>query len=252
MLDVFLQLYRDELMPNLPDLRHSFVYNDANDTNILVRAEGFKAYVAGMIDLGDMVYSPTVTDLAVALAYIMINAQRPLEKALPVIAAYHRAFPLTEQEVQALFPLIAARLCLSVCISWHQQKNEPDNRHLSVSESGAWDLLAKLSVLHPRYAQYLFRDACGLPACPETRRVVNWLREATFAPILGTKLDSTNSATLNLGMSSRLLARVTDLSDPAAYAEPIRRLLGAEDNRHRPLQRSAPDLSARLVCPQSP
>ena len=243
MLDVFLQLYRDELMPIWPNLRHSFVYNDANDTNILVRAEGFAAHVTGMIDLGDMVFSPTVTDLAVALAYIMMHTQRPLEKALPIIAAYHRAFPLTGQEVQALFPLIAARLCLSVCISWHQQKNEPDNRHLSVSESGAWDLLKKLSVLHPRYAHYLFRDACGLPAFPETQKVVNWLRGETFAPVLGTELDSTNSATLDLGMSSRLLARVSDLENPEAYAEPIRRRLGAKTigighyNEVRPIYR---------------
>ena len=38
LLDYFLALVADELLPALPDLRCSFVYNDANDTNILVRA----------------------------------------------------------------------------------------------------------------------------------------------------------------------------------------------------------------------
>ena len=225
-LDNFLNLYRDEVMPILPDLRGSFVYNDANDTNILVRAQGSSAHVAGFIDLGDMVYSPTVTDLAVALAYIMMRAPRPLEKALPVIAAYHRVFPLDETEIRVLFPLIAARLCLSVCISWHQQKNEPENRHLSVSESGAWDLLEELSGLHPHYAHYLFRDACGFSACPGSEEIQDWLRGQSFAPILGVPLNAGNSALLDFGTSSRLLARVTDLADPAAYAEPLRRQLG--------------------------
>ncbi len=225
-LDTFLQRYQDEALPILPDLRCSFVYNDANDTNILVRAQGASANVAGFIDLGDMVYSPTVTDLAVALAYVMMRAQRPLEKALPVIAAYHRVFPLHETELRVLFPLIAARLCLSVCISWHQQKNEPANRHLSVSESGAWELLAKLRDLHPRYARYLFRDACGFSACPESEGIQDWLKGQSCQPILGFPLNSGNSARLDLGLSSRLLARVPDLAEPAAYAEPLRRQLG--------------------------
>ena len=229
MLAAFLQSYHDDVMPILPSLRQSFVYNDANDSNILVRAEkgtGSRAQVAGFIDLGDMVYSPTVTDLAVALAYIMMGARRPLEKALPVIAAYHRAFPLRENELRVLFPLIAARLCLSVCISWHQQKNEPENRHLSVSESAAWQLLEKLRDLHPRYAHYLFRDACGLPACPQGQSLQVWLRGRSCQPILGFPLNAGNSAPLDLGMSSRLLARVPDLAEPAAYAEPLRRQLG--------------------------
>lgn len=225
-LDIFLRRYRDEAMPILPDLRSSFVYNDANDSNILIRAAGDEASVAGFIDLGDMVYSPTIIDLAVALAYIMMRAPRPLEKALPVIAAYHRVFPLSDVEIRALFPLIGARLCLSVCISWQQQKNEPENRHLSVSESGAWDLLEKLSGIHPQYVHYLFRDACGFSPCPQSEDIQDWLRGRSFQPVLGFPLNAENSALLDLGMSSRLLARVADLADPASYAEPLRRQLG--------------------------
>ena len=223
----FAQLYENEVMPALPELRHSFTYNDANDTNILVHADGPEPpRVAGMIDFGDMVYSPAVADLAVTLAYIMMHSPRPLETAAPVIRAYHRAFPLEEGEIRLLYPLIAARLCLSVCISWHQQKQEPDNRHLSISESGAWDLLAKLREIHPRYAQIMFRHACGLPACPQSAALIDWLEEQTLAPILGFPLTAENSKTLDFGMESRILAQVTDLADPAAYAEPIRQHLG--------------------------
>ena len=223
----FLALYNDEVAPALPGLRHSFVYNDANDTNILIRARRDEpARVAGMIDLGDMVYSPTVTDLAVALAYVMMGTERPLDKAAAVVAAYQREYPLTENELRVLFPLIAARLCLSVCISWHQQQREPDNRHLSVSEAAAWALLAQLREITPRLAHYSFRAACGFPACPETPRLTAWLARQSFSPILGYPLTAENAIPVDFGMSSRLLARVTDLADPDDYVEPLRKAIG--------------------------
>ncbi len=227
LLERFLRQFMDEVLPALPRLRHSFTYNDPNDSNILIAARDREPTgVAGMIDFGDMVYGPTVIDLAVALAYIMMESDRPLEKAAPVIRAYHREFPLREEEIGLLFPLIAARLCLSVCISWHQQNQEPDNRHLSISEAGAWALLAKLREIHPRSAHYHFRAACGLPACPQSAAVIEWLDAQAFAPILGEPLTDENSKTVDFGLTSRVLASVTDLADPAAYAEPLRRHLG--------------------------
>ena len=229
LLDHFLGLYKAQAQPALPSMRYSFTYNDPNDSNILARAAGPEPpQVAGLIDFGDMVYGPTVADLAVALAYIMMGSERPLDKAAPVIRAYHGEFPLIEDEIRLLYPLIAARLCLSVCISWHQQRQEPDNRHLSISEAGAWDLLATLREIHPRFAHYAFRAACGLPACPETGALVDWLGEREFAPILGRALETDECKPLDFGMSSRLLARVGDLRDPAAYAQPLREALGED------------------------
>ena len=227
LLDYFLRLYDDEVLPALPQLRHSHIYNDANDSNILVQARGSQPpRVAGMIDFGDMAYSPTAADLAIALAYIMMGSGSPLDKAMPVVRAYHRAFPLSEAEIRLLYPLIAARLCLSVCISWHQQKREPENRHLSISEGGAWDLLAQLRAIHPRFAHYHFRAACGLPACPQSAAVLSWLESQSFAPILGFPLTAANCRLVDFGMTSRLLAQVADLADPAMYEAPLREYLG--------------------------
>ncbi|MDE2637167.1 MAG: aminotransferase class III-fold pyridoxal phosphate-dependent enzyme [Chloroflexota bacterium] len=227
LLETFLRLYEDEVAPALPQLRHSFSYNDPNDSNILVRAQGpAMPQVAGMIDFGDMVYGPTMADLAVALAYIMMGSENPLDKATSVVRAYHGAFPLREEELRLLFPLIGARLCLSLCISWHQQKREPDNRHLSISESGAWELLEQLRAINPNYAHYHFRSACGLPACPQTAALIDWLDAQSLEPILGKPLTAYNSKIVDCGMTSRLLAQVKDLADPATYSEPLRRRLG--------------------------
>ena len=222
LLDHFVQLYADEALPGLAQLRGGFCYNDANDTNILVRAaEANAPQVAGFIDLGDMTYSPVIADLAVALAYVMMDCARPLQRAIPLVAAYHRAFPLQDREIGLLFPLVAARLCLSVCISWYQQRREPANRHLSISEDGAWRLLRQLREIHPRRAHYQFRAACGLPAVPHAAALRDWLRSQQFAPILGMQLNAENSQLLDLGLQSDLLAQVPDLADPAAWAGPL-------------------------------
>ena len=226
LLDHFLALYEEEVAPALPDLRHGFCYNDANDTNILVRADDpYAPRVAGFIDLGDMTHCPIIVELAVALAYIMMDAPRPLEHAAPLVDAWRRAFPLQEREIALLYPLVAARLCLSVCISHHQQRNEPDNRHLSVSENAAWKLLRKLRDVHPRRAHYVFRAACGLPAPPHYDALRDWLSAKDFAPILGFELTPENCRLVDLGMESDLLADISDLSDPALWTAPLDALL---------------------------
>lgn len=138
-IEYFASLYEQNVLPNLGSVRRSFIYNDANDHNILVQVKDFAdAQVSGFIDFGDMGYSLTVAELAVALAYIMMDKSYPLDAAATVIQAYVDEFPLTEQEIEMLFTLIATRLCMSVCISWYQQRQEPDNQHLSISEAAAW------------------------------------------------------------------------------------------------------------------
>ena len=46
--------------------------------------------------------------------------------------------------VAVLYPLICARLCVSVTNSAYQQSVEPDNDYLTISERPAWALLDKL------------------------------------------------------------------------------------------------------------
>ena len=133
LLDYFLRLYEEEVLPALPQLRHSHSYNDPNDTNILVRANGpEQPRVTGLIDFGDMVYGPTVADLAVALAYIMMDSEHPLDKAAPVIRAYHRAFPLGEDEIRLLHhadcrPALPKRLHLLVSAEAGTGQSPPEH-----------------------------------------------------------------------------------------------------------------------------
>ena len=59
----------------------SVIYNDANDYNVLVDPAGSR--VVAFLDLGDVVHSATVGNLAIALAYAMLGKQDPIAAAQP-------------------------------------------------------------------------------------------------------------------------------------------------------------------------
>jgi 4-aminobutyrate aminotransferase-like enzyme/Ser/Thr protein kinase RdoA (MazF antagonist) len=218
----YMDLYEQQFLPNLSSVRHSFIHNDANDHNILVQSHSLdQSSLAGLIDFGDLVYSPTIAELAVCLAYVMMHSDQPLDKAVKVVKGYHRIFPLTELEISMLYPLLTARLCMSVCISWYQQQNEPDNPHLSISEAPAWDLLYQLRDIHPRLAHYIFRDACGFNANPYTEAIVSWLQEQSFHPILNRPITLDNSIMLDLSISSTELGNVDEFANIPNFTHQI-------------------------------
>ena len=114
------------------DLRRSAIHGDANDYNVLVDPE--RMTVVGLIDFGDMVYSYTVGNLAVALAYVVLDKSDPLEAARAVVEGYTSEFALTEDELEALWPLVLVRLCMSVCLAAYQQQQRPENEYLQISQ----------------------------------------------------------------------------------------------------------------------
>jgi Ser/Thr protein kinase RdoA (MazF antagonist) len=137
-------------------LRHSVIHGDANDHNVLVDG----ARVVGLLDFGDMVHTATVCDLAIALAYTMLNENEPLAVAAQVIGGYHRCHPLTDAEQRALFPLILSRLGMSVCYSAHNRARNPHDPYQVVTEAAAWELLEKLELCSPDDALTLIRANC--------------------------------------------------------------------------------------------
>ncbi len=153
----FLLQFETVVLPVISSLRHAYVHHDANDTNILV--QGNK--VSGLIDFSDMVYTVLINNLAVACTYAMMNHEDPLQAATLVVKGYHAAYSLTEQEIDLLYYLIAARLCISVTQSAYNASIETNNEHHFISEKPAWDLLYKLIRLNPVKAQDSFRKACG-------------------------------------------------------------------------------------------
>jgi 4-aminobutyrate aminotransferase-like enzyme/Ser/Thr protein kinase RdoA (MazF antagonist) len=153
----FLLQFDMEVVPFLSSLRHAYIHNDANDYNVLIKDDK----VSGLIDFGDMVYSALINNLAVACTYAMLNNEDPLHAASLVVKGYHQSYPLTENEVELLYYLIAARLCISVTQSAWNASLDTQNEHHFITEKPAWDLLFKLIKINPVKAHDEFRKACG-------------------------------------------------------------------------------------------
>jgi 4-aminobutyrate aminotransferase-like enzyme/Ser/Thr protein kinase RdoA (MazF antagonist) len=204
----FLSLYEAEVVPALPRLRRSVIYGDANDHNVLVSAPWPQPRkVAGVTDFGDMHYGLTVSELAIASAYVILGKKDPLQAASAVAAGYHKAFPLKEAELAVLFPLIAIRLAVSVVNSAHRKTLVPDDPYVTVSEAPAWDALERLAQIHPRFAHYRFRSACGMPAVPQSENFQRWLisKAKTAAPILDLDVRAEPCRVFDLSVGSAYL-----------------------------------------------
>jgi Ser/Thr protein kinase RdoA (MazF antagonist) len=139
------------------ELRHSVIHGDGNDYNIIV-GDG---RMVGLLDFGDMVYTATVCDLAIALAYVMLGEQDPLSVAVQVIRAYQRCHPLTGAEQRALYPLILCRLAMSVCYAAHNRARNPNDPYQVVTEAAAWTLLDRLVQVTAEDASNLMCAACA-------------------------------------------------------------------------------------------
>jgi 4-aminobutyrate aminotransferase-like enzyme/Ser/Thr protein kinase RdoA (MazF antagonist) len=210
-----LDSYETEVAPLLPQLRRSVIHNDANDYNVLVGdPRSMPRETVSVIDYGDMLHTCTVFEAAIAAAYALLGQPDPLRAAARVIAGYHSAYPLEEIEVALLYPLICARLAVSVTNSAWRKALIPDDPYITVTEQPAWEALENLSTVHPRFAHYTFREACGLPPVPQTERVVEWLRanSALFAPVIGRDLRVEPCVVFDLSAGSLMLG-----ADPAAF-----------------------------------
>ena len=213
-----LNLFDAEVLPRLSKLRRGIIYGDANDHNVLVSEPWPQPCIArSVIDFGDMHKSILVAEPAIAAAYALLGEEKPLEAAAAIVGAYHRAFPLHDEEINVLFPLITARLAVSVINSAHRQSLLPDDAYVTVTEAPAWEALKCLARVHPRFALYTFRVSCGLPAVPQAAKVWRWLTEnvAGSANVIPQGLQGDAVRVLDLSVGSALLP-----ADPAELSEP--------------------------------
>lgn len=123
------------------DLRRSVIHGDANDYNVLVEPDR----VTGLIDFGDIVYSWTVGNLAVALAYVVLDKEDPFSAAAHVIDGYLKEFSLLQEELEVLWKLVRLRLAMSVCLAAHQLRQRPENEYLRISQRAIAETLPKLN-----------------------------------------------------------------------------------------------------------
>ncbi len=154
--------FDNDVRGKLAALPHSVIHNDANDYNVLVNIKEGEAIVDGLFDFGDSAWQPVVCEVAIALAYLIHRKKDPLAVCISFLQGYSAINPLSEPELAVLLDLIRIRLAVTVAISSHRQKLEPDNQYIVFSQQPSKAALLALEQIDREFAQSAFRQACGL------------------------------------------------------------------------------------------
>jgi 4-aminobutyrate aminotransferase-like enzyme/Ser/Thr protein kinase RdoA (MazF antagonist) len=137
-------------------LPHQAVHGDLTDDNVVcTRADGVRV-PDGLIDLGDLTESWAVAELAVLLSSLLHHDGVDPVAVLPAVAAFDSVRPLSDEEIEALWPLVVLRGAVLV-VSGHQQ----------VALDGANDY-AHRNMAHE---QRILDVACSVPAAVMTALV---------------------------------------------------------------------------------
>ena len=178
--------YAGFVAPRLDGLPEQVIHNDANELNILVDDRGT---VCGLIDFGDVVWSPRICGLAVAGAYAMQGHEDPVRAVLPLVCGYDAVSPLAPAELEVLFDLMRTRLAMSVCMAAYQNSRDPGNGYLLISQAGVTDVLRRLAGGSPDLAHFRFRDAVGFEANPLARSVRQYFESGRARPASALDVD---------------------------------------------------------------
>lgn len=198
-------------------LPQSIVHNDINDYNIIVSEDLNNPKVTSLIDFGDSVFTETINDLAIVLAYAIMDLPDPLSAALEVIKGYNKHYKLSENELECLYILVGMRLVITVTNASLKKEEFPKDDYYVISEKPALNLLEKWFTINENFAYYSFRYACGYTAHPLEEKFENWAKnnQITLRNLLPT-ISSEKVLNLDMSVGSTLLGNLSEYSDTEA------------------------------------
>jgi hydroxylysine kinase len=107
-----------------PGVRRQMIHNDFNPCNLLMQG----TQVTGVIDFGDAIAAPLVSDPGTAMAYLLEETADPVDQMIDLLRIYHATMPLHPDEAALLFDIVRARWAITVAISAWRATLHPDNR----------------------------------------------------------------------------------------------------------------------------
>ena len=188
------------LDPLTADLPTQVIHADVTDFNV-VGDPGPDARLvpAGIIDFGDLMHTWRAAEAAVTICALLVKDRRnPLRIAEDVLAGFLSEQPLTAVEVEALWPMVAARACAGLVSTAHQMGSEPDNPYLHDNLAVDRAVFEMVAALPLELGTLAMRRAAGLLGSPDPAFPVG----ITVLPDLGevTSIDlSTTSPLLDEG-----------------------------------------------------
>lgn len=214
-LNRFIDLFETNLN-SYQTLRKQVIHNDLNDNNVLVQiTDNLYSQVNGFIDFGDAIDSQLINELAIACAYGIMHKNDPLLAAAQIIKGYHLVNPLQAEELVHLYHLIGMRLVVSVTQAAIAKAENPDNAYKTISEQAAWQTLNQWKDIHPQFAHYQFRVACGLCSHPNQSDLERHLSQSNvlLQQLFPEHPNKSAIHVVDLGVGSTLLGGAAEYED---------------------------------------
>ncbi|XP_033640002.1 hydroxylysine kinase-like [Asterias rubens] len=161
--------FEKDVVPVIGHLRQGIIYGDFNENNVIVsddltrrsnvtpaadenhqicaveKKEGksgvSKLKISGLIDFDDMGYTCLLFEVALAIAYMMIVSDKPIEDSGNVLVGFETVSPLTCEERGLLKVSVAGRFAQSLLMGVKQSKMFPDNAYVGTFLIKGWNLL---------------------------------------------------------------------------------------------------------------
>ena len=190
-----------DVLPRLKSSRHQVIHCDIDGHNVLSDPQRPDT-ITGILDFGDMVYAPLVTEIAVAADIVGLPAADLVDTLGCLVAGFDSVIPLEEVEIDLVYDLVLARLAVAAVIVAWRKVMTPGSGYLLSYETVYWQTIADL-LAHGRYhVRNCLRMACRFPPyCPlgsdsevpdETDKLL-----ARRHQVLGTKLSLSYTSPLH-------------------------------------------------------
>ncbi|BBY27490.1 phosphotransferase [Mycolicibacterium sediminis] len=155
--------------PRIVDLDTQMIHGDFSPFNVVVDPAADE-FVTGIIDFGDVVRSPIVFELSVAVAnQIGADEQRPWASALDIVRGYRQECRLADDDVALLAITGPARLLLRALIFGWRASVHPHSRDYGSSHSALdWNRLRYAMSVATSTVEALLIST-GTPASPTGR-----------------------------------------------------------------------------------
>lgn len=141
-----MEQFDKEVLQHLDTFAKGIIHGDFNEQNILVRKTpelNDEYRIAAIIDFGDTSYSSYVFELAIAMAYMILQGEDVSIGGL-VLAGYSMVRTVPEHEIRVLKLCVAARLCQSLVLGAYSHSQDPANDYVLTTQAAGWAVLTQL------------------------------------------------------------------------------------------------------------
>ncbi|KAL5280418.1 HYKK family protein [Megaselia abdita] len=141
-----IEKFETKVLAHIDDFDKQIIHGDYNEQNILVgpvRPNSDEYKVTGVIDFGDTSLSPVIFELAIAMTYIILDAN-DLAAGGIVMAGYTSIKPIPKEDLKFIKTCVAARLCQSLVMGAYTYTIQPTNDYVLVTQKKGWPILEEL------------------------------------------------------------------------------------------------------------